>query len=123
MNILVCGTREKLTQEQQNTVIDVLRHYHTHDPQNGMVLIEGGATGVDSFAYGCAHGWGWGTRRFPADWTTFGNAAGPIRNQQMLDENDVDLVLAFPGPESRGTWDMVERAVKNRIPVRVYPLG
>jgi len=31
-------------------------------------------------------------------------------------------VLAFPAPDSRGTWDMVERAVKARIPVRIYPL-
>jgi hypothetical protein len=55
----------------------------------------------------------------PADWTTYGRAAGPIRNQRMLNEYHPNLVLAFPDPESRGTWDMVRRAEKANVEVRV----
>lgn len=49
---------------------------------------------------------------FPADWKRYGKAAGPIRNQQMIDEGKPDLVLAFHENinESRGTKDMVARA-------------
>jgi hypothetical protein len=43
-----------------------------------------------------------------ADWNTHGRAAGPIRNQRMLDEVKPELVVAFPG--GRGTADMVRRA-------------
>jgi hypothetical protein len=45
-----------------------------------------------------------------------GKAAGPIRNQRMIDEGKPDLVIAFPG--GRGTADMVSRAKKAGIPVQ-----
>lgn len=43
-----------------------------------------------------------------ADWDTYGKAAGPIRNQAMLDTEDPDIILHFPG--GKGTADMVKRA-------------
>jgi hypothetical protein len=49
----------------------------------------------------------------PADWKTFGRAAGPIRNQLMIDKYFPDRVIAFPG--GRGTADMVRRARVARI--------
>ena len=119
MNILVCGTREELDDRQEGIINGVLSYFFSRE---GVIVIEGGASGVDTFAHHYAKSAGWGHRCFPADWTRFGRSAGPIRNQQMLDENEVDLVLAFPVETSRGTWDMVERAVANRIPVRVYLL-
>lgn len=59
--------------------------------------------------------------RFPAQWYKYGRAAGPIRNQQMLDEGKPDLVLAFHSDleHSKGTKDMVTRARKAGIEVRV----
>jgi hypothetical protein len=97
--------------------------------ETGHVLVHGAAPGVDTFIASEAKGWGWDVRPYPADWQTFGKKAGPLRNQQMLDSEHnifdgevIELVLAFPAPDSRGTWDMVERAVEARIPVRVYPL-
>jgi hypothetical protein len=44
-----------------------------------------------------------------------GRAAGPIRNQAILDEGKPDLVVAFPG--GRGTTDMVSRVQNARIEV------
>lgn len=44
------------------------------------------------------------------------NAAGPIRNQHMLDIGKPDVVLAFPG--GRGTEDMIRRAEKAGVPVK-----
>ena len=119
MNILVCGTRDVPSQKQADKVMDIL-HLFTRGETH--TLIHGAAPGVDTIASMYAKRVEWEVRPFPADWERHGKAAGPIRNQQMFDENDVDLVLAFPAASSRGTWDMVERAVKNRIPVRVYPL-
>lgn len=57
----------------------------------------------------------------PADWQRYGKAAGMIRNREMV-SLDADICLAFPGPESRGTWDCLTRAAKNGIHVRIYPL-
>lgn len=72
------------------------------------VVIHGGASGADRLAAEWADLAMREVLRFPADWRTHGRAAGPIRNQQMLDEGQPDLVVAFPG--GRGTADCVRRA-------------
>jgi hypothetical protein len=80
-----------------------------------VVIIHGGAKGADDLAdQWAAVNWT-GLEIYPADWDKYGKKAGPIRNQQMLDEGKPDLVIAFPTPKSRGTWDMVRRAQKANI--------
>jgi hypothetical protein len=54
-----------------------------------------------------------------ADWSSFGELAGPMRNQAMVDTG-VDICLAFPLLGSRGTWDCVRRAQASGVPVIVY---
>jgi len=129
VNILVTGTRRSLATEEMTHIENVLlRAINTlplevRDLAPGNMLIHGAAPGVDSFCDELMDHWGWTICFHPADWDTHGKAAGPIRNQAMLDHHpDIDLVLAFPSPESRGTWDMVQRAVKRHLAVRVYPL-
>ncbi len=80
-----------------------------HGGWNGIsVIIEGCATGADALAEVWAAGYGVPNEHFPADWTKYGRAAGPIRNQQILDEGRPTLVVAFPG--GRGTANMVKKA-------------
>lgn len=56
----------------------------------------------------------------PAWWSTFGRAAGPIRNQSMLDRGGVCCVVAFPG--GHGTANMITLAERAGLPVwRVVP--
>jgi hypothetical protein len=84
-------------------------------------VIEGGAFGADECAQRAAAELGIDSHSIPAQWKQHGRKAGPMRNQQMLDEHpDIALVLAFPLPNSRGTWDMCERAAKSGIEVRVF---
>lgn len=78
-------------------------------------VIDGKARGADSLGHEWALSRGLHGRRFPADWKTHGPAAGPIRNQRMLDEGKPTLVIAFPG--GRGTADMVHRANKAGVEV------
>lgn len=59
--------------------------------------------------------------RFPARWARDGRAAGPRRNQWMIDflagaDDGGVLVLAFPG--GRGTADCMRRARAAGMPVR-----
>ncbi len=75
-------------------------------------VIHGGAKGADALADRWAVNNWTGLTVYPADWDNHCKAAGPIRNQQMLVEGKPDLVVAFPTPNSRGTWDMVRRAKK-----------
>lgn len=47
-------------------------------------------------------------------------AAGNRRNVRMLDAEKPDLVLAYPDPESRGTWHCVKAALARNIPVAIW---
>lgn len=79
-------------------------------------IIEGGAIGADFLAQVWCEYEGVPYSTFEADWKKYGKAAGPIRNQKILDENpDIDVVIAFKG--DKGTKDMVDRAIKKGIEV------
>lgn len=57
--------------------------------------------------------------QFPALWKEHGNAAGPIRNKQMIDTKP-DIVLAFPKGESRGTRGAIQMAEKAGLDIRTF---
>lgn len=84
-----------------------------------VVLVHGGARGLDSLAatLWSMHGGG-SVEAHPADWEKHGKAAGPIRNQEMVNLG-ADLCLAFPLGESRGTRDCIYRALLAGIPTFV----
>lgn len=87
-------------------------------------LIHGAAAGADSIADRVGKMFGWDVRPYPANWNQFGNSAGPLRNRQMLHEEEPELVLAFfdrPWEESSGTRDMVEVSRERQVPVIVFP--
>lgn len=103
MRVLVCGGRNFRSPAQVSRELDRL---HAERPITA--LMQGGATGADQFA----KEWAMTKpeiKRFmcTANWEAHGNAAGPIRNQRMLDWKP-DLVVAFKG--GKGTADMVARA-------------
>jgi len=55
----------------------------------------------------------------PAEWALYGDAAGPLRNTEMLKAGKPDLVLAFHDniEDSKGTKDMVTKAKAAGVPV------
>lgn len=120
MRILVCGGRDFHDREaifQALDEQDARARIHT--------VIEGGQRtrdlkgkiigGADFHAFQWSHSRGRDHLKFDANWKTYDRAAGPIRNQRMIDEGKPDMVLAFPG--GRGTADMVRRAKAAGIPV------
>lgn len=91
------------------------------DKHRGIVeIVVGDATGADTIARLWAAEWGCPISVFRADWGKYGKAAGPIRNQRMLDEKKPDLCLAFPTKDGVGTWDMVNRATAAKVEVKVF---
>jgi len=56
---------------------------------------------------------------YPAEWTRLDKAAGPIRNQQMLEEERPDVVVGFPLGDSPGTRGMLELAARAGVPTFV----
>lgn len=86
-----------------------------YEEKNGNIeLILGGASGVDSFAEQWAKERGVLYDVFHANWRVYGKKAGPIRNEQMLNENP-DLVIIFPG--GKGTKNMKDIATRKNVPV------
>lgn len=83
------------------------------------VLIHGCATGADIMAGEWAKANGIPVLEYPALWKLHNKRAGPIRNVQMLEEGNPDLVVAFPG--GRGTAHMVGIA-KPKLFVEVIEL-
>lgn len=71
-------------------------------------LVSGGCRGVDQLAEMWAVASNIPIKRFPADWKSYGKAAGPIRNQQMAEYGDA-LIAVWDGA-SKGTADMIRRA-------------
>lgn len=72
------------------------------------LLVDGGSAGADFLACQWAKLSGIKTETYRANWDKLGRQAGPIRNSEMLEMHDYDLVVAFPG--GRGTADMVRKA-------------
>lgn len=110
MRVLVCGGREYTDKAALWSVLDAI------GPPEVSAIISGMARGADTLAAEWAERFGFPLQKFPADWTAHGRAAGPLRNQRMIDEGQPELVVAFPG--GKGTADMVLRAEKAGIPVR-----
>lgn len=113
MKILVCGGR-KFT--DRSAVFDWLDEELKKAPHDTLTIIQGGATGADKLAREWCRERCVPYENYPADWNGLGNAAGPIRNQRMLDNGKPDIVMAFPG--GRGTSDMTRRARAAGVPVR-----
>lgn len=88
-------------------------------------VIHGGASGADSIAGYCGAQLADEVLAFPADWARYGNSAGPRRNAQMLAEGQPDELWAFSDDldVSRGTSDMVRRAISAHLPVYVVSRG
>jgi hypothetical protein len=117
MRVLICGSRTFRE-------ADIIRHWLLGVKATGaeVTVIHGAAKGADSLGGFYANHLGFDVEEYPAQWDRDGKAAGPIRNQRMLDEGKPEVVWAFvdkPLTDSRGTGDMVRRARKAGVPVFV----
>ena len=111
MKILVSGSRNFTNKAFMKIAILALG--------NVDCIVQGEARGADRCAKEIARELGIECRSYPAQWKKYGRSAGPLRNQEMLDKEHPDLVVAFPLPGSIGTWDMVERCEEANIKVKI----
>ncbi len=84
-------------------------------------IVDGGCRGVDRDAAKWAADYGTPSCHFFPDWAGYGKAAGPVRNQQMA--TYADALLAIWDGESKGTWDMIERADKHELKMLLITVG
>lgn len=105
LKVLVCGGRKFSDR-------DAL--FYALDKFSISKIINGGADGADRLSTLWAKSREIDFKEYPADWSK-GKAAGIIRNAEMLKEEKIDLVIAFPG--GNGTKDMVERSKRAGVEV------
>lgn len=103
MNVLVFGGREYADQLAVMRALDKIN-------QNSPItwLITGSAKGADLFGERWAKSRGVNYAGIPAKWKLHGKAAGPFRNQEMMElPIPVEAAVGFPG--GRGTADMATK--------------
>lgn len=113
IKVLVCGGRnfddwDLFTKEMLRHVLD------KYDTEN-IIIIQGGAKGADFMAKMWAKWIGVSSLEYNAVWSKYGNAAGYIRNKQMLEEGKPDFVIAFPG--GKGTANMIQLSKEAKVEV------
>jgi len=112
MKTIIAGTR---TATERHTFIALMSCEWRHEITG---VLCGMAKGADT------HGKAWANAnkipvsKWPANWDAYGNAAGPIRNQQMVDRADA-LIAVWDG-KSSGTADVIAKAKAKGLRVHVF---
>ena len=105
----------------RNRLDDFISKLKQKHPDKQVVIITGAAKGADQLGSFYARSHNIPLKEFPADWTTYGKAAGPIRNQQMLDYalHEIPELIVFWDGESRGTKNMMNIAKRHNVQTEI----
>lgn len=115
MKILVTGSRKW---DDPKFIEGVLVMFNR---QGGICVVHGDCPqGVDAIAKAVCDKHQIAQFPYPACWEILGTGAGVLRNTEMLVSEAPDCVMAFWDGLSRGTADMVKKALRNGTPVRRY---
>ena len=116
--IIIAGSR--YIKENANNY-NIVEHYVdrclSNLDQSEVIIVSGGARGIDHLGEHYAHKHNLECWRCPAEWHKFGKMAGPIRNAKMAEV--ATHLIAFPSDASRGTYDMIQKAKQCNLAVRV----
>lgn len=110
--IIIAGSRKFNDYIKMLNKLDELG-IHLLATMDDIEIVSGHAPGADTLGERFAKAYGYPCKIFPADWSTYGKAAGPIRNEEMAKyatEADRGILIAFPIGESRGTRNMIQLA-------------
>lgn len=112
--LIVAGSRD-LTSDDYPIVADAIDRWLREHGYPDVVIVEGGSRGADALAAQYCRVRLVAHRRENAGWAKHGRAAGPFRNQKMIDDADGLVVVRFP--DSRGSADVLQRAKRKGIPI------
>lgn len=114
MRVIVAGGRNY--NDYDNVKANLDRLFKNLNKEK-LIIVSGGATGADAMGERYAKENGYKLEKFPADWSRWGNAAGPIRNREMAQV--ANACVCFHDGKSRGTADMIKVAKEFRLNLRV----
>ena len=118
MSVIVISGSRYWKDDKYNIVKEELKKY-----PNSFIIV-GDCKGVDSLAVRAAKELGYKYQIFYANWSKYGNSAGPKRNNEMIIElqkrNETNkFVLSFHDKlsESKGTINLMTNAQTNGIAI------
>lgn len=121
IKLIVAGSRDFDNEELAYKVLDTLTAHLVDisgDPHSEVQIVSGKATGADKIGEQYAQDHYLGIKEFPADWKKYGNAAGPIRNNEMA--SYADALVCFWDGQSKGTKNMIKLAQDAGLSLFIY---
>ncbi|GGK48250.1 MULTISPECIES: DUF2493 domain-containing protein [Flavobacteriaceae] len=113
MKIIIAGSRTFTDYKKLHEICDNILQ-----DQTDVEIVTGAYyKGADLLGEQYATEKGFRLTKFPADWKSFGRAAGPKRNEQMA--NYADALIAFWDGKSKGTKHMIEVSKKENLIVKI----
>jgi hypothetical protein len=124
--VLICGSRdyEITVDKMYRDLIDTINFLSEIAKETITVdkIISGGATGPDSVAIKMCERYNIPCIVNTPDWASWGRAAGPMRNKQMVDM--ADIVIAYWDGKSKGTESTIKfTEEENKLGMIFYPEG
>ena len=116
MNIIIAGSR-KIGKEHKKYVFSLLDSIFEKlsiPKEEKIAIFSGKCYGMDELGEAYATQNSWEIRDFFADWKVLGKAAGPTRNQKMIDSG-ANFLICFYLEDSKGSKDIIARAKKKNI--------
>lgn len=111
MRVAIVGSRDF---KDLPSVVEYVKNLNTDED----IIISGAARGVDRTSVETARSLGMRYLEYPADWDTFGNRAGFIRNKLIVDA--CDRLVAFWDGKSKGTNHSINLAKTQNKPVEIF---
>lgn len=118
MKILITGSREWPNDESTIRMVNDAIFKAAPGRSDIRLIVGDCPTGADWAAMEWAVRWGFEYDMHIARWDLYDKAAGPIRNQEMVDTRP-DLVLAFPKPGSRNKGTLGCMLMAKRADIQV----
>lgn len=115
--LIIAGGRDFNDYELVKKEADI---YITEINPTEIIIISGGAKGVDALGEKYAKENNLQVEIFKADWSKFGRAAGPKRNAEMA--KNCTHLLSFWNGLSKGTKSMISLAKKQNKTVKVISI-
>lgn len=116
MKVAIVGSRS--LENKPSAVRDAIERAPWMIPEySDLIIVSGGASGVDTFAEQFAKDRMYDTIIIEPEWQKYGPAAGPKRNTKIVEE--ADAVVAIWDGKSNGTKDTIDKALAQGVSLYV----
>lgn len=122
MKLIIAGTRDAKfsLRELFNEICAMYNNWGDPDTDSITEIVSGNSGNIDKLGEEFGNLLEIPVTRFPAEWTKYGTAAGPIRNHLMAVYADAALIIRKDN--SDGSTDMLNQANRRGIPVTLVEI-